>query len=103
MDEASYILGVKICFSQKTTLKKSYLNNFRYITAYPLSIEKWFKTFKDKEKINHVIYTSAVGSFIYAILYTKPNINYVMGLVSSYELNPGIVYGKHLRKLCIIL
>ena len=39
--------------------------------------------------MRRVSYASAVGSLIYAMLYTRPNICYAIGIVSRYQSNPG--------------
>ena len=35
-----------------------------------------------------ISYASTVGSFIYVMLCTKPNICYSVGIVSRYQFNP---------------
>ena len=35
-----------------------------------------------------VPYTSAVGSLMYAMLYTRPDIYFVVGMVNRYQSNP---------------
>ena len=38
--------------------------------------------------MRQVSYASVVGSLMYAILCTKPNIYYLVGMVSRYQSNP---------------
>ena len=52
-----------------------------------------------------VPYTSAVGSLMYAMLCTRPDICYAIGIVSRYQSNPGLAHWiavnhilKYLRK-----
>jgi ATP-binding cassette subfamily B (MDR/TAP) protein 1 len=54
-----------------------------------LSYDMCPKTLEEKEKISRVPYASAVGSLMYAMMCTRPNICYVVGLVSRYQSNLG--------------
>ena len=47
------------------------------------------KTLEEKEKMSRVSYTSAVGSLMYAMMCSRPDICYAVGLVSRYQSNPG--------------
>ena len=47
------------------------------------------KTQKEVDMMRQVPYASAVGSLMYAMLCTKPNICYSIGMVSRYQSNPG--------------
>ena len=47
------------------------------------------KTLEEKEKMSKVPYASAIGSLMYAMMCTRPDICYVVGLVSRYQSNPG--------------
>ena len=42
-----------------------------------------------KEKMQKVPYASAVGSLMYAMVYTRPDIAYAMGVTSRFLANPG--------------
>ena len=46
------------------------------------------KTLEKTEKKSRVPYASVVGSLIYAIMCTRPDICYAVGLVSRYQSNP---------------
>ena len=46
----------------------------------------------DKEKMKNVPYSSMIGSLMYAMICTKPDIAYVMGLVSRFLANQGKEY-----------
>ena len=41
------------------------------------------------EKMKAVPYASAIGSLMYAMLCTRPNICFAIGMVSRYQSNPG--------------
>jgi len=46
------------------------------------------KTSEEKEKISIVPYANVVGSLMYTMICTRPDICYVIGLVSRYQSNP---------------
>ena len=51
--------------------------------------------------MRQVSYTSAVGSLIYAMICTRPDICYSVGMVSRYQSNPGLKHWqavKHILK-----
>ena len=48
-----------------------------------------------------VPYTMLIGSLDYAMLYARPNIYFAVGMVSIYQLNPGLLSlagEKHILK-----
>ena len=54
-----------------------------------LSKEQSPKTLEQKERMSRIPFTSAVGSLMYAMLCTRPNIYYAVGIVSWYHSDPG--------------
>jgi hypothetical protein len=42
------------------------------------------KTHKEEEDMSHVLYASAVGSLMYAMVCTIPNIAHAVGVMSRY-------------------
>ena len=51
--------------------------------------------------MRRVPYASAVGSLMYTMLCTRPNICYAVGIVSRYQSNPGLdhlIAVKHILK-----
>ena len=46
---------------------------------------------KEEDKMFKVPYASAVGSLMYAMVYTKPDIVHVVGVVSRYMSHLGIL------------
>ena len=44
---------------------------------------------KQKERMEKVPYANVVGSLMYAMLCTRPDIFYAIGMVSRYQSNPG--------------
>ena len=66
-----------------------------------LSKEQCPKTPQEEEDMRRVLYASAVGSLMYAILCTRPDISYAVGIVSRYQSNPGLdhwIVVKHILK-----
>ena len=58
-----------------------------------LSKEQCPMTPQEEEDMRWIPYASVVGSLMYAMLYTRPDICYVVGIVSRYQSNPGWVTG----------
>ena len=102
LGEASHILGIKllrdrkqrmICLSQATYIdkiltrfsmhnsKKGFLP-FRH--GISLSKDQCPKTPEEIESMKIVPYASAVGSLMYAMLYTRPDIYFAIGMVSKF-------------------
>ncbi|TYK22912.1 gag/pol protein [Cucumis melo var. makuwa] len=54
-----------------------------------LSKEQCPKTPQEVEGMSNIPYASAVGSLMYAMLCTRPDICYSVGIVSRYQSNPG--------------
>jgi hypothetical protein len=44
---------------------------------------------KEKDYMSHVPYSNAVGSLMYAMVSTRPDISHAVGVVSRYMKNPG--------------
>ena len=47
------------------------------------------KTPEDREYMKTVPYTSAMGSLMYAMLCTRPDIAHAVSITSKYQANPG--------------
>jgi len=54
-----------------------------------LSHDQSQKTPKEKAEMEKIPYASAVGSLMYAMLCTRPDICYTVGIVSRFQSNPG--------------
>ena len=54
-----------------------------------LSVEECPKTQEEDEDMFHVPYASAVGSLMYAMVCTRPDITHVVGVLSRFMSNPG--------------
>ncbi|KAL0407607.1 UNVERIFIED_CONTAM: Retrovirus-related Pol polyprotein from transposon TNT 1-94 [Sesamum radiatum] len=107
MGEAEYIFGIKIhrdrfkkllSLSQETYIKRI-IERFRMHNANPvdtpmdkscvLSKELYPKTEEEKKRMTKIPYASAVGSLMYAMMCTRPDLCFVVGMVSRYQSNPG--------------
>ena len=47
-------------------------------------------TTEDREKMSVIPYASAIGSIMYAMLCTKPNVNLAVSSLGRYQSNPGM-------------
>ncbi|MCQ7012854.1 hypothetical protein M9Y11_18445, partial [Clostridioides difficile] len=119
LGEAGHILGIKIirdrrkrslCLSQASYIdtiltrfnmqdsKKGFLP-FRH--GVHLSRDQSPKTSEEIEAMKTIPYASAVGSLMYAMLCTRPDICFAVGMVSRYQSNPGKAHWeavKHILK-----
>ena len=85
LSEARYIDKVLEWFSMQNSKKG--LLPFRH--GVPLFDDQRPKTLKEENMMRQVPYASAVGSLMYAMLCTRPDICYSVGMVSRYQSNPG--------------
>ena len=56
------------------------------------------KTDKEKKAMSNVAYASAVGSLIYVMLCTRPDICFAVGLVSRYQATQDLLISKLSRE-----
>jgi hypothetical protein len=116
MGEASYVLGIEIHRDkQKGVLglsQKSYIENIlkRYnmhkCNASPGTIVKGdkFREYQcpknqyDINKMKSVPYASAIGSIMYAQVYTRPDLAFTTGMLGRYQKNPSIDHWKAVKK-----
>ena len=49
-----------------------------------LSVDQYPKTHEEEEDMSRVLYVSAVGSLMYAMVCTRPNIAHAVGFLSRY-------------------
>ena len=107
LGEATYILGIRIYrdrtnrmigLSQALYLEKV-LKRFRMDNSKKeflpmrhgvhLSKSMCPQSEEDRQEMSNVPYASAVGSLMYAMLCTRPEIAYSMSVVSEFQANPG--------------
>ena len=106
LGEASYVLGIQIIRDRKKRLlamsQASYIDkilirfgmqnskkgNLPFRHGIHLSRELSPKTPQAVEEMRHIPYASAVGSLMYAMLCTRPDICFAVGVVSRFQSNP---------------
>ena len=119
LGEANYVLGIRIFRDRKNRMlalsQASYIDTIieRFamqeakkgtqpsIAGMTLSLDDCPKTIEDRERMSKVPYASAVGSLMYAMLCTRPDICHAVGMVSRYQANPGLKHWqavKHILK-----
>ena len=64
-----------------------------------LSNKLCHETPKQKEQMKMVPYANAVGSLMYAMLCTRPDISYAVGIVSKYQSNLGEAHWKAVKRI----
>jgi len=117
MGEARYVLGVKIVRNRPKKLLdmcqeayiKRVVERFRMHYSKPvdtpidkgltLSLDQFPKTDQEKEKMKDVPHASAIGSLMYAMLCTRPEIYFAVGLVSRYQINPGPTHWQAVKSI----
>ncbi|KAK1694815.1 hypothetical protein QYE76_011512 [Lolium multiflorum] len=117
LGEASYILGIKIYrdrsrrligLSQSTYLDKI-LKKFRmdeskkgFLPMLPgkvLSKTQGPATAEERERMSQIPYASAVGSIMYAMLCTRPDIAHAVSLTSRYQSDPGMEHWTAVKNI----
>ena len=53
----------------------------------------------DKEAMQQFPYASAVGSLMYAQVYTHPNLAFIVGMLGRYMSNPGVDHWKAAKRV----
>jgi hypothetical protein len=117
LGEAAYILGIKIyrdrsrrliALSQSTYLEKV-LKRFRMDQSKkgflpvqkgkPLSLTQCPATAKDREEMSNIPYASAIGSIMYAMLSTRPDVALALSLTSRFQSNPGMSHWTAVKNI----
>ena len=97
LSQATYIDKLLVKYVMQDSKKG--LLPFRH--GIPLSQDQCLKTLEEKEHMQSVPYAFAVGSLMYAMLFTRPNICFEVGMVSKYQSNLGLEHWttvKHILK-----
>ena len=108
--EAAYILGIKIYRDRTKRLlglsqsiyidkvlkqfsmeesKKGFLPMSHEVHVFK---DMYPRTHKERGRMDGIPYASAIGSIIYAMLCTRPDVSYALSITNIYQANPG---GKH--------
>ena len=107
LGEATYILGIKLLrdrkkrmiglsqatYIDKMLVKYSMHESKKGLVPFShgihLSKDQGPKTPEERERMENVPYASAVGSLMYAMVCTRPDIAFAVGMVSRFQSNPG--------------
>ena len=107
LGEATYILGIRIYrdrsrkllgFSQSTyidkTLKRYSMNPFKkgfvpMVHGKHLSKSLCPKTQEERERMSKIPYASAIGSIMYAMLCTRPDVSFALSVTSRFQSTYG--------------
>ncbi|KAD4180297.1 hypothetical protein E3N88_28888 [Mikania micrantha] len=107
LGEAAYILGIKIYRDRSRRLiglnKSAYidkvLKRFKMENSKKglvpiqkgtiLSTSQCPSSKVEQERMNAVLYASAIGSIMYAMICTRPDVSYALSMTSRYQQNPG--------------
>ena len=117
LGEASYILGIKIYRDRSKRMLG--LSQSRYIdlilkrfnmeaskrgylpTNHRIRLFKKIcpKTPEERKKMNEIPYASVVGSIMYAMLCTRPDVAYALGVASKFQADPGEDHLKAVKNI----
>ena len=56
-------------------------------------------TLQERERMGRIPYASAVGSIMYAMTCTRPDVAYSLGIVSRYQSDPGENHWKVVKTI----
>ena len=54
-------------------------------------------TYEEKSEMENISYSSAIGSLMYVMVYTWPDIAHAVGVVSRFLSNPGKVHWEGVK------
>ena len=107
LGETNYILGIKLLRDRKNkvlalsqalyidkilarfSMENSKKGTLPFRHGVHLSKEQSPKTLEQKERMSRIPFASTVGSLMYAMLCTRPDICYAVGIVSQYQSDSG--------------
>ena len=117
LGEAAYILGIKIYrdrsrrligLSQSTYLDKV-LKRFNMEgskkgtlpTAHGITLSKKHcpQTDAELDSMSEVPYASAIGSIMYAMICTRPDVSFALSVTSRYQSDPGMEHWKAVKRI----
>jgi hypothetical protein len=117
MGEATYVLGIKIYRDRSRRLlalsKSTYLDKvmkrFRMedskkgslpiMKGVSLSVTQCPATEKEKSVMSNILLCLCIGSIMYAMLSTRPNVALDLSLMSRYQSNPGISHWSVVKNI----
>ena len=86
LSQADYIVKVLQCFSMENAkaISTTLLGHLK------LTKEMCPKAQDEEDKMSKVPYSLAIGSLMYAMVCTRPDIAHAMGVISRYMSHPGL-------------
>ena len=117
MGEAKYILGIKIYRDRSRRLiglsqcvyidkilemfqmEKSKKGAVPMSTSVQLSKSHCVKTPEEIEYMKDIPYASAIGSVMYAVTCTRPDVSYALSMTSRYQATPGPEHWKAVKNI----
>ena len=93
-DKANGTLKLSQLEYVKKVLRRFNMNEAKLVSTplgshFKLSKEQLPKTKEERDHMSKVPYASAIGSLIYAMVCTRPNIAHAVGVVSRFMSRPG--------------
>jgi hypothetical protein len=64
-----------------------------------LSKAQCLATVKDRDTMSKVPYASAIGSIMYAMLCTRPDVSNTLSLTSRYQSDPGVEHWTAVKNI----
>lgn len=96
MCETSRVFGFKIvgiAYKLLGLSQKGYISNTQFLTRYTLSEKGRNLSLSNQwSHISKVLYANAIYNLIYDILYTIPDIDFDVRMVSRFQSNPGLAH-----------
>jgi hypothetical protein len=68
-------------------------------TNVKLTVDMSPKTVQERDEMEKVPYQSAIGSLMYAMLGTRPDLAYAVGTLSQFNANPGHGHWKAVKRI----
>ena len=117
LGEAAYILGIRIYrdrsrrligLSQSTYVDKvlkrfnmenSKKGNVPIHHSVKLSKSQCPGSDQEQDQMSRVPYASAIGSIMYAMICTRPDVSYALSMVSRYQENPGLSHWTAVKNI----
>ncbi|CAA0811143.1 Unknown protein, partial [Striga hermonthica] len=95
LSQSMYINKVLKRFSMEES-KRGYIPMSHGVS---LSKTMSLKTPEERERMSYIPYASAIGSIMYAMLSTRPDVAYALSVTSRYQSNPGEEHWKAVKMI----
>ena len=101
-DKANGILKLSQSKYVKKVLSRFNMNETKPVSTplgshFKLSKEQSQKTKEERDHMSKVSYASAIGSLMYAMVCTRPDITHAVGVVSRFMSRPGKQYWEAVK------